>query len=302
MPTNNDFDTSFAKTISQIMATELSTYSASPDTLLGNIDVLEFGYGKQHVTRPISDPYQDVQADRRFSAPEQEASKLMQDIDFVCLSKRLRIDRVDYAADPKNVANHIRDAMSIVKNGIEKYFIEGSSTRVTMYGLEDFPNATAGTLNRPEMSGQAARTATWSTTANLRADIITKMDELIADKFYGPFALLAPSIVRPMIAEVIANTSVGVSEWIKSTIGIPIIFSPFVHEGATKADFNCYLVDLSKIHFGMSDLKVDAFYSNEKHAYFVDYEIYMAFLSDPLWEETAEEYIKGIARLDGCSW
>lgn len=299
MPTNNDFDTSFAKTISQIMATELSSYSAPPDTLLGNIDVLPFGYGKQHITRPISDPFEDVMVDRRFNAPEQAMDKLVQDVDFVCISKRLRVDRVDYAADPKNVANHVRDSLNIVKNGIEKYFMAGSSTRITMYGLTDSSGST-GTINRPELGGESAPTATWSTTANLRADMITKVGELIANRFYGPYALLAPSIVRPMIAEVIANTSVGVSEWIKSTIGIPIIFSPFVHEAATKADFNCYLVDLSKIHFGMSDLKVDSYYDNKDHAYFVDFEIYMAFLSDPLLNAT--EWVKGVADLLACSW
>ena len=83
---------------------------------------------------------------------------------------------------------------------------------------------------------------------------------------------------------------------------MPVIFSPFVHETATKADFNCYLVDLSKIHFGMSDLKVDSYYDNKDHAYFVDFEIYMAFLSDPLWSGITDEWVKGVADMDACSW
>lgn len=301
MPTNNDFDTSFAKTISQIMSTELSTYAASLESLLGKIDVIPFGYGKQHITRPISDPYQDVMVDRRFAAPEQEGRKLVQELDFVCISKRLRIDRVDWAADPKNAANHVRDYLSIVKDGIEKYFIEGSSTRILMYGLSDYPSGTTGTINRPEMAYDSSTAGDWNTTSNIRTDLINCETGLILKKFRGRKAILAPTIVKPMLSELIsAGTPVSSAQWVNSIFGMPIIYSPFVHEAATKDDFNLYMVDLDKIHFGMSDLKVDSFYDNKDHAFFVDFEIYLGFLADPLWDGT--EYLKGIARLDARDW
>jgi len=295
----NEFDTDFAKTVSTILATTLSSYSASPDSLLGNLDVIKIKYGDQHITRPLSHIWDDVMLDRRFNAPEQQADKLVQELDAVCLSKRLRIDRVDYAADPSNVANHVRDSLNVVRDGIEKYLIEGSSTRVTMYGLSDFPNATAGTINRPEVAGEAAVTGTWGTVANMQSDISDALVDLIADKFRGQAALLAPSIIRPAIAKQLASTAVPVKQWIENAIGLPIIFSPFVHEAATAADFNCYLVDLSKIHIGLSDLKVDSYYDQKDHAYFIDFEIYMCFLADPLHNGT--EWVKGVALLDACS-
>lgn len=299
----NDFNTSFAKTITQLMATELSSYSKSPDSLLGKIDVEDFIYGKQHISRPISDPYDDVTIDRRFAAPEQEAQKLMQDVDFACISKRLRIDNVDYNADPMNSANHVRDFMSIVKDGIEKFFIEGTSAKLTNYGLEDYPNTTPGSINRPEMCGYVSAAAAdgWETPAHIRKQLIIATGSLIKKRFHGPHAILAPSIVRPMLTELISTgTPVSVNQWVSSTFGMPIIFSPFVHEGALDTDFNVYIVDLSKIHFGMSDLKVTAWYEQKDHAYLVDFEIFVSFLSDPLKydDKSTDEWYKGVYKLD----
>ena len=51
-----------------------------------------------------------------------------------------------------------------------------------------------------------------------------------------------------MLTEVIANTAQPISTWVKSTVGIDVAYSPFVHEAATKDDFNVYIIDTGKVH------------------------------------------------------
>ena len=111
MPTNNDLDTSIAKTISQIMGTELSLYSSSGHAILEGVNIIPLEYGKQHITRPVSDPYQDVVVDRAFAAPDQLMDKHVQDIDLVCISKRIAIRAVDFFGDQALVRKQVSDAL-----------------------------------------------------------------------------------------------------------------------------------------------------------------------------------------------
>ena len=300
MPTNFDMDTSIAKTLSKVMGTELSLYSGAGHALLEGINKIQIPYGKQHITRPVSDPYNDVVVDRRFAAPDQLMDKQVQDIDLVCLSKRIVIDAVDYAGDPVMVAKQVSDALNILKDGIEKYFIEGSTTRLTMYGVKDAP-ATGNTLiNRPDTLPYT-HAADWKTATVMQAETSAALSLLIAAGFYGPYAMLAPTICKPLFANVMTNTAVPVSTWLSSALGLPVIFSPWVDSDAVAATaFDVYIVDLSKVHIGLSDLKVDAFYSNKDHAFIWDFEVYMSALFDPLHDGT--DYDKGVATILAIDW
>ena len=298
MPTNNDMDTSFAKTISQIMGTNLSLYSNAGHGLLENVNIESYPFGKQHVTRPISSPMDDVFVSRRFSAPDQLMDKEVQELDFVNISKRVVIDAVDYAADPAHVAKQVEDALNIMKDGIEKYWIEGSSTRVTMYGVKDA--IATGLINRPDTIVQTT-TGKWEIITNLQFDVADAVALLIGKRFYGPYALLAPSALLPMLSQVQTTTAVPVSTWVQNALGLPVIFSPWVDSDAVMdTAFDCYVIDLSKVHMGMSDLKIDAYYSNKDHCYIWDMEVYMCALFDPLYDDT--EYKKGVATLLARDW
>lgn len=300
MPTNYDMDSRIALGVTNIMGTTLSSYSRYGHALLANIDIIPQPFGKMHITRNIADPYNDVMLDRRFNAPEQMMEKRVQDIDMVTISKRLMIDAVDYASDPQNVARQVADSISIIQDGIEKYIVEGSSTRLVMYGLYDYPNATAGTINRPEMGYVNTTAGDWSTLTNMQTDISASISGLIANRFFGRHALLAPPLLKPLVANVMTNTAIPVSTWLASALGLPVIFSPFVHEAATKDDFNIMIIDLSKVHLAMSDLRIDEYYSNKDHAYFWDFEVHIALLPDPLYDGT--EWLKGVAMLDARDW
>lgn len=301
MVTQPSSDTDFAVTVAQIMRTQLTTYSETQDRLLGKVNIIPLQYGKTSIYRPIADPDDIVVLDRTFAgSPTDQADKLVQHLNLVCLSDRLSIPRVDFAGDAANAALHVAAHSALLLDAIEKTFIEGASAKVLTYGVYDYPSGTAGTVNRPEMAYNDTTAGAWSTTANIRSDMIDSLGGLLVKKFYGRPLLLAPTLVRPMMSDVLASTAVSTSTWIKNNFGVDIAYSPFVHEAAASTDFNSVIIDTSKVHLGMSQIFMDSYYDDARHSYNFDWEVYISALFDPLYDGV--EYLKGVARLDAHSW
>lgn len=296
-----NYDTDFAVTVAQIMRTQLSTYSAAQERLMSRVSILPLTYGNTSIYRPIANPDQYVVLDRTFQgSPTDLAEKLVQHLDLVCLSDRLAIPRVDFAGDTANAAMHVSAHSSLLLDAIEKTFIEGAAAKVLTYGVYDYPSGTAGTVNRPEMAYNDTTAGAWSTTANIRSDLIDSLAGLVAKKFYGPYTLIMPSLARPMMSDVLANTATSTAQWVKDNFGVPIAYSPFMHEAAVSTDFNCVIIDNSKVHLGLSNIFMDSYYDDARHSYNYDWEVYMSALFDPLNDGT--EYLKGVARLDARTW
>jgi hypothetical protein len=293
-------DTTFARYVTAFFKEQMSTFSASPFSILGSVSTMPIPYGKETIDRPIQDPNTIVHASKQWDGRRKLKVSLRQNVDAINLGDGLMISRAEFASDPEGSSIHVRDQGRNFRDGIEATLVEGVSTIAIARGIADFPDGTAGTINRPEIAYNDTTDGDWSTISNLRSDVIKSITGLRLKKFYGPYLMLAPDIVQVMITEVIANTAVPVSTWIANTIGLPVAFSPLVHQTATKDDFNCYIIDTSKVHIGLSDIMFDAFYEQKDHAYYWDWECYMAPLFDPLYDGT--EYVKGVARLDARDW
>ena len=300
MTTQNDLDTSIAKIVTQVMATDLSLYSSMGHEILNKVSIEPLTYGKRHITRPISSPFNDVTVDREFAASDQLMDKEVQEIDLVCISKRIMIRAIDYAGDQSMVRKQVSDALDIMKDGIEKYWIEGSSTRIVNYGVKDPPGTGSTTVSRPDTLPYT-HAADWKVITVMQAEVSAALSLLIAAGFSGPYAMLAPTICKPLFANVMTDTAVPVSTWLSSALGLPVIFSPQVDDDAVAATaFDVYIIDLSKVHLGLSDLKIDAYYSNKDHAYVWDFEVYMSALFDPTHDGT--DYDKGVATILAIDW
>lgn len=298
-------DTSFASIVTAFFQQQVSTFSASPDSILGAFNVMPIPYGKSTVDRKVQDPETLVHASVEWDGRRAKKVTLKQNVDAINLSDGIEIPRAEFAADPEGARIHVRDTVTNFRNAVEKTLIAGTTTRAIARGISDFPDGTSGTVNRPEIAYDNTTAGDWSTIANVRTDCIESMAGLIAKKFYGPYAMLAPTLVRPMLSQLIdyagvATKNASTATYITSTLGIPILYSPFVHEAATKDDFNIYIVDLSKAHIGLSPTMFDAYYEQKDHAYYWDWEVYMAPLFDPIYDGT--EYLKGVARLDARDW
>lgn len=298
-------DTTWATIVTQYFQQQLSTFSAAPDSILGTFGVLPIPYGKTTTDRKVQDPDTIVKQGMEWGGRRAKKVTLKQNVDAINLSDGIEIPRAEFAADPEGARIHIQDTGRNFRDSIEKTFVEGCSTRGIVRGIEDYPQGTAGTVNRMEMAYVNTTIGDWNTVANIRTDVILSLAGLIAKRFYGPKVMLAPSICRPMFSQLIeyagsAGKEASTSAFITSNLGLPIVYSPFVHEAATKDDFNIYIVDVSKVHLGLSSTMFDAYYEQKDHAYYWDWEVYMAPLFDPLYDGT--EFLKGIARLDARDW
>lgn len=300
MVSEYDLDATWATTVTQFIQKQISTFSASPDSLLGKIRSVPLTYGDATVQRTVEDPDTIASLARDWIAPDNQIVWHTQNLDKATLGKRIMVPRKTMAQNPEGVRIHVRDSGRIFKDTLEKLFITGASSKVIIRGVEDYPNATAGTINRPEMAYSCTTAGDWSTTSNIRTDIINSIAGLVVKRFYGPYLILAPSLVRPMLTEVIANTAVPISQWVNSTVGVNVAFSPYVHEAATKDDFNVFIIDSSMVSIGVSELRVDAYYDNKDHAYYYDWELETVPLFDILYD--GSEYLKGVARLDARDW
>jgi len=300
MVSEYDMDTTWSTLVTDYITEQLSTYSAPDDSILRFINTIPVKYGKKTTQRTIQDPDTIVNVGREFSPHRSPKVTETQNLDLANISDSFWIARGDFASDSEGARIHVRDTGSVFRNGIEKLFITGATINVVTRGVEDYPSGTVGTINRPEIAYVSTTHGDWETTANIRADLIDSIAGLILKRFYGPHLILAPSIVKPMLTEVITNTAVPINQWVKSSAGLSIAFSPFVHEAATKDDFNLFIIDTSKVHIGLSQVMLDAYYVNKDHAYYWDWEVYAVPMFDPLYDGT--DYMKGVARLDARDW
>lgn len=301
MVTEHDMDTDWATTITQFLTQQITDFSNAPNSILGSFPAIELMYGDMTIQRIINLIDTIAHISRDFDVPDKKTFEETQNLDFGCISDRITITRKKMAQNPQGAAIHAKHEPIKIRNAIEKTFVEGASTKVVIRGISDYPNTTTGTLNRPEMAYVNSTAGDWSTTSNIRTDLILSLVGLKAKKFYGPYGMLSPELTRPMFTQLLTEYgSASVGSWIQSTFGLPIIYSPFVHEAATKDDFNIYIVDLSMMSLGVSDLKIDAYYDNKDHTYYYDYEVYTVPMFDPLYDGT--EWLKGVARLDARDW
>ena len=293
-------DQSFATLVTEYVTRQLSTFSQPPDSIMGKVSMIPISYGNETIDRVVQDPDTIVHGSKQFDPNRAPKVTLKQNVDCVNLSDGLFITRQQFSTDPEGSRIQVENTGSIFRNSVEKTLIEGISTIAIARGISDYPSGTTGTINRAEIAYNNSTAGDWSTTSNIRSDIISSLAGLILKRFYGPYLILAPTIVQPMLTEVIANTAQPINTWVKSTVGVSVAYSPFVHEAATTDDFNVYIIDTSKVHIGLSTTKFDAWYEKKDHCYYWDWECYMAPLFDPLYDGT--EYLKGVARLDARDW
>jgi hypothetical protein len=305
MAGNNYMDTTWATLVTDFIQQQISSYSQPNESVLGYFPVVPVKYGDKRFQRTVQDPATIVGIGREFNPDAKKKITHVQNGDMACIYDRLEVPRVDFAGDVQGVNIHVGARNDVFVRTLEKVLIEGASSRVVVYGIDDFPNGTAGTINRPEMAGSVTTAGDWVTIANAREDIAVAVSALISKRFYGPKVLLVPSLIKPFVSELISGAGSSGPEatlgnWIVSALGLPIAYSPFVHEAATTDDFNVFVVDTSKCSLGMTAILMDAEYDSKGHAYYWDWELYFAPMFDPIYDGT--EWLKGVVRLDARDW
>jgi hypothetical protein len=291
--TNDMFDTKWAQTLTKYFPTALSTFVAQPDSVAGHFDVVPIDYGNIKSSRPISDPDDTVNVDVGFNPTFASATKEVQSIDLPCVSKGLAIPKKDYRGDPRNAMNHVRDIGKIVKEGIDRLFLQGSSDPV-MRGVVDQPGGTTGTKNRPETCADVSTAGAWTTTNNMLSDLIL-MDYTLGDKdFLGSRLLMMPQFAKPMLKGVIDYTSTPAGSYVATIFGYELLFNKYVDPDGDKDSFDIYMLDKTRFHIGATPLEVEHWYDRDGKEYKWSWEMYMQALFDPLYDGT--EWLKGVVK------
>jgi hypothetical protein len=293
-----EFDTTIAQLITQVFTEHLSSYSKPQERLFSAISKKEIIGNNKVLNRPISIPDTIVSLEKDWEDRRKEANRESQTLAAYKLFKGFTIKDDDFNA--QNAAKHAEDSAEMMIDALETMFAVGTTEKYNVYGVADYPNATAGTINRPEIAYNDTTAGDWATVANMRSDVIKCIAGLETKGFHGPFGMIAPTLVKPMVAEVMANTATSVGQWLNSTIGIPVFYSQYVDADATKDAFDAFVIDLKKCHLFMGAMNTKFFYSNEKHANMYDFEIRAVPAFDPIHDGT--EWMKGVARLAARDW
>ena len=163
-----------------------------------------------------------------------------------------------------------------------------------MYGLLDYPNATSGTKTRPEQLAPVTTLGAWTTQNNMIGDLAAMQNVHLGKGFYGPYAIVAPPVLKPYLTFVLSSTVTIYKTFINSLLGYPIYFSDHFDSDATKDACDIYMIDTSKFKLFMTPLKNKAFYSNDQDDYVWRWQTRAAYGSLPKYDGT--EWLKGIVK------
>ena len=152
----------------------------------------------------------------------------------------------------------------------------------------DYPNATAGTVVRPEQCAPVTTAGAWTTPANMFEDFASMEATLIDKNFHNEKLLLAPSRVRPYLNTLLTSTTAPYSYWVQSVAGMPIIFSEWVDADATKDAFDIYMVDRNGFDLFTTPMSVRGFFDNNTE--------------DFVWHWKTRAYLLAKPKHDGIEW
>lgn len=306
------FDTSKAAIVTQVDKNIASTFVAPQDSLLNYLNIQPLPYGMRHWTRSIPNPSDDVHISVEFERKSSKQAKIVQDFDLIGIMKSIDATELEVAGDPGCWEANKAGVAGYYRDGLERTAIEGS-TNPLMYGIGDQGAGTGSTtVSRPDAVDLVAATSAWSTEANMRADFIKALMDLINAGFTGPKLAIMPEIALPMLSNLIANTAVPVGTWFKSAIGIPICFSSQCRENdasgtyaapnydISDGGFSTYVIDLSRCHLALTEIKVKSYDVAKDHAVYQDWEVYGTMAFDPLHDGT--DWNKGVRMIDNCGW
>ena len=297
-----NYDTTRAISVAEVFerGALTSLHSAPMDMLVDRVVVDALPYGKKRWKRPVLKPDENIQSGARCKRQEKPTETQFVELDLRAFFDSIAIERSEMAEYPEAWAQHGAEKARIFREGVNKALWTYFDKNPEVYGILDYPDGTDGTLARPEQLAPVTTAGAWSTTANMRTDVINAIQTMISKGFKGAKLLILPEICKPMLTELIANTSVPISQWVQSTLGLPVIFDNEVDSDATASAFDAYVVEPGRVHLGMAPLIVDSFNVDKEHSYYVDWETYAAVSYDSLHDGT--EYLKPVIKISAISW
>jgi len=295
--------------MTRINQSMLLAMSVSPDSLLRVLPREQAAYGENPWKRLIAHPDDKIGIGMEFKRTGDKPRTITQRYDMACIYTSLEVSQFKFASNPSGANLNVAGKAKKFIEMLEQIVIEGSPSPV-VYGLGD-QGAGSGstTVERPDAPTAITTAGDWSTTGNIKTDFINADAALIAKGFTGKNKVaLLPSIARPMLTDLIANTAIPISQWFSNMIGYPVVFSSMVRENdmsgnytaATKDAFTAYLIDLDHVLLVTSPLLASNHFSSDQKTYYWDWEIYATVAYNPLYDGT--DWIKGVVAINDIDW
>jgi len=291
MSSNSRLDTTIALKITKILPTYLTNFVQYPGaSILSFMQGEDANFGEKTTVDGIRHPEEEVTISSEIEYNFKYARKYARRMDMPSVSDAIMIDEEYYAGDLTNAMGHVQDIGLNFIDGVNLFAFEGS-LKPLMYGISDYPNATAGTRERPELCAPVTAAGKWDVPNSIPSTLVDMEATLIDKKFYGQKLLLAHPIVKPYLSNVLSNTATPVGTWMTSVYGYPIIFSPWIDSDSTTSASDVYMVDASKFAYTMTPLRIKSYFEDATDQWVWKWQTRFVLRPKPLYDGT--EWLKG---------
>jgi len=293
--TNYRLDTNIALQITKILPTYLTNFAVYPGaSIISWMQAEDAAFGQKAVIDGIRHPEETINVSSEIEYNDKYARKYARELDMPSVSDSIRIANEYYAGDLVNAMGHVSDIGQNFIEGINLLSFEGS-LKPLMYGLSDYPNATAGTRERPEQCAPVTTAGAWDVSTNQQKDLAQMEQILLSKKFYGPKIVLINPVVKPVLGLVLTNTAVPSANVVtQGAYGYPIIWSPWVDSDTTIDASDVYMVDASAFAYTMTPISIRAFFDNNTEDWVWHYQT--RFVLRPKPRNDGTEWLKGIVK------
>lgn len=302
-----NYDTQYTRDFLQFYeVTRLeSLLDIQEDHLIDHLRIQPLRYGDKSWKRRWIHADETVQVGPKFERVPKEPATTLTELDLICISDSIVVERVDYAGNAPYYDEHARQKGLRFREELNTFIWGGHSFNPYVHGIFDLRGSSTGSHNDPLQVTTVSTAGSWAAASNMIYDWIIAAARMEEAGFHGEKVAVLNPICKPMLAEVITHTAIPVEQWFKSTIGFSVVWDRQVHTTASAASFNAALVQLDSIVPAFTPLLVDNFLDDWKHSYVQDYEIYgtIGWNSKlPDGASTSSGYKKGVVKLSGMAF
>ena len=289
------WDTDWFDQFKQILATNLSTLNIYPGTPLSWCNWWDVAFGQKQIQPQLRRPDQRVHISKEVEYIDKYADRIVQVADLPAITDSLRIEEEYYAGDPVNALGHVGDLGLNYLDGLRQYYIIGTATDPTTYGLIDAGAGTGSTtVTRPDILTAITTTGAWNTPANMFADLAQMENSLTSNGFHGPKMILTHPIVKPFLNFVLTSTATPYNTWLYSIAGYMSDFCEYYDADASKDAVDIYMVDTSAFTIYQTPIIARAFWDDQTENFYWRWKTRGYLLSKPMHDGT--DWVKGIIK------
>jgi len=290
-----NWDTDEFDQFKQIIATNLTTLKIYPGNPLSWCNVKDVAFGQKQIQPQIRRPDQRVHISREVEYIDKFADRIVQVADLPAITDSIRVDEEYYAGDPTNALGHVGDLGKNYLDALIQYYITGTTTDPTTYGLIDVGAGTGSTtVTRPDYCAAVTTAGKWDVPASVFKDLSAMENTLTSAGFHGPKIMCTHPLVKPYLNLVLTSTATPSSNWIYNIGGYGADFCEYYDADATANAVDVYMVDSSAFDIYQIPIIARAHFNEDTENYYWRWKTRGYLLANPMHNGT--DWLKGIVK------